>query len=110
MRHHLFPDLDRQPIIRFLLPGDLADLQESFVIDVKDRAAEQEAERDFSILECVKVLGCGDIEVERAWYGEVDDGAAGESRDDEGGMGPEHAPERLAPPVRLAEEVEEPFL
>ncbi len=88
---------NRQPEVCLFLPGDLADLKKTIFGRVEDRAAEQEAERDFAVFECVKVLGRGHIEVERAGDGEVDDGTAGKRRDDDAGVSPERAPERLTP-------------
>ena len=68
------------------------------------------AERDLAIFEGREILGRGDVEVERARHGEVDDGAAGERRDDQARVRPEQPAQRLAPARRLAEEVEEPLL
>ena len=77
---------------------------------VEDRAAEQEAERDLAVLQGIKILGGGHVEVVRAGHGEVDHRRARERRDDEAGVGPEQAPERLAPARGLAEQVEQPLL
>ncbi len=87
-------------------PGNLADLEKAVVVRVKNRAGEQQAERDPAVFECVKILGGGHVEIKRAGNRQIDERRADEWSDDGAGMSPKRAPERLSPPRWLAKQIE----
>src|SRR5215211_2490543 len=108
--HHLFPQPDGQLEFRLFLPGDPGGLQPPAIFRVEDRAAEQELERHLTVFEGIKVLGCDDLEVVGARNRHVHDRAPRESGNLHDGVGPEQAPQRILPPARLAEQLQEPLL
>src|SRR5215216_1389808 len=108
--HHLFPQPDGQPELRLFLPGDPGGLQPPILSRVEDGAAEQELERNLTVFEGVEVLGRDHLEVVGARNGHVHDRAPREPGNLQDGVGPEQAPQRILPPARLAEQLQEPLL
>src|SRR5215211_1171328 len=108
--HHLLPQPDGQPVLCLLLPGDPGSLQPPTLFRVEDRAAEEELERHLTVFEGIEILGRDDLQVVGARNGHVHDRAPRESGNLHYGVGPEQAAQRILPPARLAEQLQEPLL
>ena len=64
--HQVFPDLHRQSVLRFFVPGDGRDLQCFVFALIEDGAAELEAKRQISVRDAMKVFCSGNVEIKRA--------------------------------------------
>src|SRR5271163_1218899 len=74
--HHLVPGLDWQLEASFFVPRYWPDLQSSVHICIENRPAKQEIERYVALTKAVKILGGGDIEIERAGHRKINHRAA----------------------------------
>src|SRR6476659_5746955 len=109
--HHVLPEPHWQAIIRFLAPGDLIHLKRAALcVAVEDRPAEEKRQGHLAAFESVEVLRRSHVEVVAALYGQVHHAIGLESRYLHARVGPEQAAERLAPPVHLAEQLDEALM
>ena len=80
--HHLLSHADGQAIFSLFRPGNLRNLQCSVRRLVEDGAAEEHGQRHFAIFETGEIFRGGDVEVERARHGKLDDSASLKGRHD----------------------------
>src|SRR5579884_522647 len=107
--HQLAPYGRRQPEGGFFVPGNLCDLQISRGGLIEDRAAEQKTERNLAVFQSIEILRGCQTEVVTARHCQVHATVACKWRHHDANVRPEQGPQRLAPTLRRAEQVEKPF-